>query len=194
MATNLSRRVLIGGAGVAAVALAVPATGAANDANSFPPEWHAMVAELHRLVALAKAAGDRSNEAELTYAAQRQPEPERFEYRPSRVTKDMTIAQIIAMPDVPADDADTTEWDRWKAEGAALSARTVRPAENVWFAALNKADAALRAVLAYPSTSPTMLAEKLCLVVDHYGAQYTLEDDDLSGLLADARRFTGREG
>ena len=190
--TKISRRALIGGASIAAAALVTPASAVPTSDSDFPPEWHALIATYRRIQARALAASDVHTAAEEAYFAQRKPEPARTPRR-SQITEDMTIAQIRTMSAELIKDNDEG-WRAWRADTDAAHARIVDPANDAWTAILREESAAMQAIQAYPATSPAMVVEKLRLLAEYHPNDVGGDPHDLTGIIADVRRLTGREG
>ncbi len=187
----LTRRAAVTAMMAVAATPALATTATAVD-RSLPSDWLQLIADYHRAQAKAAVAGNVHAAAENAYFAQRKPEPVKMQ-RPSPITEDMTIAQIKAML-VELFGCDDAEWREWRADANTAHARIVDPANDAWTAALRDESAAMRAIQAYPSTSPAMVVEKLRLLAEHLGNDLGGDPDDLVGVIADARRLSTMEG
>lgn len=200
MDTTTTRRALIGGAGLAAVAAAVPAIAVVRAPAVSTAKWDALVAAFQKADARMKTLGAEHTAAFERYAVEadkigpRPTEPDCSSREYPKPIEHMTIAEIKANPiKVPPEYAAyEAALAAWKAKDAALEATITSDIEAHWEAAVDAQDNAAHALFAEPSPDAAALCFKMQLVETSYQG-CDLDDGVTKAIFADVRRLLSKE-
>lgn len=189
MATDrLTRRTMLGAiAAVPAIALA-PAAALASTTDR--TAWDKLVAAYRAAEAEHMAAVTIEDERTGEYYQRRPGAPAEPAF--GRITDDMTLAEIKAMPKEGWDEYEQAK-AAWKAHREELREQIVGEAERACRKACERSSAALSALCAYPSPTLSLLAEKVGMLAAIFRDDETALGHAMSDVIADVRRLAERE-
>jgi len=193
----VSRRALIGAAGLAATVAAVPIAASVTPATGHDPCWAALVADFRQKQAAWEptiggedALMDVFREACTAIG----PEPQQPGTATSGDMLDKTLRELRDACRTPEHEARWAAYERdhaaWKAKEAELRDRIMGPARTRYLETYQARAWAFNALTAYPVRSLADLAEKIEIVAaDFEGSEVPLEY--LTDFAADVRRLGG---
>jgi len=200
MATQTTRRALIGAAGLTAVAAVAPAIAVVSTPTASTAKWDRLALAFLKADAHMKAVGDEHTAAYDRYAVARKA----LGSRPTRLDQweigaypkpieQMTIAEIKATPveEAPKYAAFKIADADWRAREAALETEVTGDVEERWNDAVSAQDRAAYALFIEPSPNGAALRFKLDVAeVAYKGCD--LADNVSAAIFADVRRLLNK--
>ena len=200
MATQTTRRALIGGAGFAAVVAMAPAVATVRPPAAPTAKWDALVGAFRKADADMKAVGAEHDAAYKRYGAAvgaLGPRPQAGDYSHDAYPKpinEMTVGELrsMSLPKSPEYAAYEVALATWKAQDDALEAEITGDVDARWEAAVDAQDKAAHALFNEASPNADALRFKMELVEKSY------EGGDMDAyvtkaIFADARRLLSKE-
>ena len=181
------RGMLAASLAIPAAALATTPTVAALATTGDRSAWNGLVATYRAAKAAQSAATPAYNQAEKEFFRRKPKAPKEPEPR-TRITDDMTLAEIKALPF-----AEYTEYERdkaiWQQACDELHREIVDDAEEAWDAAVKRVTVAIAALTAFPALDLAMLREKADMLAAEYGDDFGA-GGEARCILADIRNLT----